>query len=161
VIATVRSGRDIAVTTRAGAHHVVETSGLEAEAIVERVRAHAPEGVDHVVEVAFDRNVWIDEPLLRLGGSIAAYATGNPAPAIPFWPLLFKNVRLFLLGSDDFPAEARLAAARALNDALEADWPGFEVGARFPLESIAEAHAAVEGGRVSGRVVLRLRAEER
>jgi NADPH2:quinone reductase len=161
VIATVRSGRDVAVATRAGAHHVVETSGLEAEAVIERVRAHAPEGVDHVVEVAFDRNVWIDEPLLRLGGSIAAYATGNPAPAIPFWPLLFKNVRLFLLGSDDFPAEARLAAARALNDALEADWPGFEVAARFPLESIAEAHAAVEEGRVSGRVVLRLRAEER
>jgi hypothetical protein len=28
------------------------------------------------------------------------------------------------------------------------------VGARFPLERIAEAHEAVEGGRAGGRVVV-------
>jgi NADPH2:quinone reductase len=160
VITTVRSERDKSVAQRAGAHHVIDTSGHGTEGVIELVRAHAPEGVDHIVEVAFDRNVWVDEPLLRLDGSIAAYATGGPTPAIPFWPLLFKNIRLFLVGSDDFPAEARLAAARALNDTLESGWPGFEIGARFPLESIAEAHEAVEEGKVSGRVVLSVGTEE-
>ncbi len=53
------------------------------------------------------------------GGSIATYATGDPTPAIPFWPLVFKNVRLFFLGSDDFTAAAKMAAARALNETLE------------------------------------------
>jgi NADPH:quinone reductase len=159
VIATVRSERDRSVAQRAGAHHVIDTSGLGAEAIVELVRARAPEGVDHIVEVAFHPNISVDEPLLRLGGSIATYATGDPTPAIPFWPLVFKNIRLFFLGSDDFPIEAKLAAARALNDALESDWPGFEIEARYPLESIAEAHEAVEKRKVSGRVVLSLRAE--
>jgi NADPH:quinone reductase len=160
VIATVRSERDKSVAQRAGAHHVIDTSGHGTEGVIELVRAHAPEGVDHIVEVAFDRNVWVDEPLLRLDGSIAAYATGDPTPAIPFWLLLFKNIRLFFLGSDDFSVEAKLAAARALNDALESGWPGFEIGARFPLESIAEAHEAVEEGKVSGRVVLSVGAEE-
>jgi hypothetical protein len=47
-----------------------------------------------------------------------------------------------------------------LNDALEGEWPGFEIGARFPLESVAEAHEAVEGRMVSGRVILRIRGEE-
>ena len=53
------------------------------------------------------------------------YATGDPTPAIPFWPLVFKNVRLFFLGGDDFPAEAKTAAAGALNETLAGGWPGF------------------------------------
>jgi NADPH2:quinone reductase len=159
-IATVRSERDVAVAQRAGAHHVVVTGGRGDDEIVELIRAHAPGGVDHVVEVAFDANVAVDERLLKLGGSIATYATGNPAPAIPFWPLVFKNIRLFFLGSDDFPPEAKLAAARALNEALQGEWPGFEIEARYPLESIAEAHAAIEGRKVSGRVILSLGGEE-
>ena len=99
-------------------------------------------------------NIAVDEKLLGLGGSIATYATGDPTPAIPFWPLVFKNVRLFFLGSDDFPAAAKLAAARGLNETLEGAWPGLEVEARFPLESIAEAHEMVEERKVSGRVVV-------
>lgn len=159
VIATVRSERDKPVAEQAGAHHVIDTGGLGPDEIIESVRAHASDGVDHIVEVAFGANVSVDERLLTLGGSIAAYATGDPTPAIPFWLLVFKNVRLFFLGSDDFPVEAKQAAARALNEALAGGWPGFAVQ-RFPLEEIAETHEAVEQGMVSGRVVLRLRTEE-
>ena len=61
---------------------------------------------------------------------------------------------MFFLGSDDFPAEAKAAAARELNAALEAGWPGFEIGRRFPLSAIAEAHDYLEGRRGSGRVVV-------
>ena len=98
----------------------------------------------------------MDAQLLGLGGSVAAYATGDPTPAIPFWPLVFKNVRLFFLGSDDFPAEAKTAAAGALNEALAGGWPGFAIEARFPLEKVAEAHEAIEGKKVAGRVVVSL-----
>jgi NADPH2:quinone reductase len=156
VIATVRSERDAAISRRVGAHHVVDTTGLSGDKIVERVRAHAPRGVDHIVEVAFHPNITVDEQLLGLSGSIATYSTGNPTPAIPFWPLVFKNVRLFFLGSDDFPAAAKMAAAHALNEALAGEWPGLEVELRFPLESIAEAHEAVEQRKVSRRVILGL-----
>jgi NADPH:quinone reductase len=155
VIATVRSERDVAVAQRAGAHHVAETKGLSDDEIVKSVHAHASR-VDHIVEVAFHSNISMDEQLLGLGGSIATYATGNPTPAIPFWPLVFKNVSLFFLGGDDFPAEAKLDAARALNEALDGGWRGFEIEARFPLEKIAEAHEAIEGRKVAGRVVVSL-----
>jgi NADPH2:quinone reductase len=160
VIATVRSDRDVAVSQRAGAHHVVDTSSLGAAEIVELVRTHAPDGLDHIVEVAFHANISVDEKLLRLGGSVATYATGDPTPAVPFWPLVFKNVSLFFLGSDDFPAAAKMAGARALNETLEGEWPGFEVKARFPLALIAEAHKLIEEGSASGRVVVSLRDEE-
>ena len=156
VIATVRSERDVELAERAGAHHVIVSRDLSADDTVERIRAHAPDGVDHVVEVAFHANVSVDEQSLRQGGSIATYATGDPKPTIPFWPLVFKNARILFLGSDDFPSEAKIAAARALNELLVSEWPGFEIGIRVPLESIVEAHARVEAGNLAGRVVVTL-----
>lgn len=156
VIATVRSERDEKVAAGAGVHLVVRTDDLSAEEIVERIRNHAPNGIDHVVEVAFHANIDVDEMLLAPNGSIATYATGNPEPVIPFWPLVFKNARLFFLGSDDFPEEAKLAAALGLNAALEGEWIGLEVEARYSLTSIAEAHEAVEQRTVSGRVLVTL-----
>jgi NADPH2:quinone reductase len=106
------------------------------------------------VEVAFDANIAADTEVLAVGGSIAASATGNPRPAVPFWELLFKNVRVFFLGSDDFPAAAAFASARDLNAALEAGWPGFEAIRTFPLSAIADAHEAVEDRTARGRVVV-------
>jgi hypothetical protein len=43
--------------------------------------------------------------------------------------MVFKNIRLFFLGSDDFPKHAKIAARVDLNAALEAGWPGFEIAA--------------------------------
>jgi NADPH2:quinone reductase len=156
VIATVRSDHDEEVASRAGAHEVIRTGGVPADEVVGRIRTVAPEGVGHIVEVAFDANIAVDTELLAVGGSIAAYATGAPSPPVPFWKLLFKNIRLFFLGSDDFPAEAKAAAARDLNAALEAKWPGFETIHRFALPAIAEAHESVESRTTRGRVVVTL-----
>jgi NADPH2:quinone reductase len=156
VLATVRSEGDAAVAARAGAHEVVRTDARSTEEVVGRLRALAPDGIHHVVEVAFDANIVVDAELLALGGSLAAYGTVNPSPVIPIWPLAFKNIRVFFLGSDDFPAEAKAAAADGLNAALTGGWPGFEIGPRFPLSAIAEAHDYVEGRRGSGRVIVML-----
>ncbi|HKE45452.1 MAG TPA: NADPH:quinone reductase [Steroidobacteraceae bacterium] len=156
VLATVRSSHDEGVALRAGAHEVVRTDGATADEIVSRIRTLAPDGVGHIVEVAFDANIAGDTELLMLGGSLAAYAAGEPwpQPPIPFRQLLFKNVRVYFLGSDDFPAEAKAAAARDLNAALVGGWPGFEIGRQFPLSAIAEAHEYLERRRGPGRVVL-------
>lgn len=40
--------------------------------------------------------------------SSRAYSSPADRPALPFWPLLFSNVSLRLLGSDDFRTEAKL-----------------------------------------------------
>lgn len=150
VIAVVRSAADEAIAQRAGASAVVVAGGD----LVDQVRAHAPNGVDHIVEVAFGANIATDEQLLTLGGSIAAYATDVATPQIPFWLLLFKNVRIFLVGSDDVPIEAKGAAARAVNEALAAGWAGFDIAERLPLEEIAHAHELVEHPVQRGRVVV-------
>ncbi|MCA8953196.1 MAG: NADPH:quinone reductase [Planctomycetes bacterium] len=156
VIATVRTEADAAQARAAGAHVVLRTDNASSDEVVELVLAQAPGGIDHVVEVAFDANVFVDERVLRQGGSIAAYATRAAEPTIPFWLLVFKNVRIDFLGSDDFPAEAKRAAASDLNAALASGWPGPRIDARYALDEIAAAHIAVEQRSVSGRVVVHL-----
>lgn len=150
VIATVRSRDDEGTAWRAGAHHVSRTGPT----LVEQVHALAPDGVAHIVEVAFGANITTDLELLALHGSIATYATDVATPDIPFWPLLFKNIRVFFVGSDDVPADAKAAAARDIDDALASGWDGFEIAARFPLDAIAAAHDAVDAPTTRGRVVI-------
>jgi len=150
VVATVRSSADEESASCAGAHHVVR---VDAE-LIDRVRTLAPRGVDHVIEVAFGANVTTDLEVLAVGGSIGTYATDADMPTIPFWPLLFKNIRVYFVGSDDFPPEAKIAAAHALNEALANGWNGFQVGERFPLEETAIAHERVESPVRRGRIVV-------
>jgi NADPH:quinone reductase len=150
VIGTVRSPSDEATAKNAGAHEVLVSD----KELTSRVKALAPGGIDHIVEVAFGANIEADVEILKLGGSIASYATDNAAPTIPFWQMVFKSIRVFFLGSDDFPKEAKLKAARDLNAALEAGWPGFEIGERVPLADIARAHELVEHPARRGRIVV-------
>ena len=123
---------------------------------IERVRAHAPNGVDHIVEVAFGGNGATDGELLTLGESIAPYATDVALPQIPFRPLLYKNVQVCFVGSDDVPAEAKVVSTREVNAALAAGWAGFEIAERLPLEEITRAHEFVEHPVQRGRVVVTL-----
>jgi NADPH2:quinone reductase len=97
----------------------------------------------------------VDEHVLALGGSIAAYATDHARSALPFWNLLFKNARLYLLGSDDFPIEHKLAAACDVNELLAQGWRGVRIDRAFSLAHIAAAHEHAES-RPRGRVVLRV-----
>jgi NADPH2:quinone reductase len=85
---------------------------------------------------------------------LSTYATDVDTPPIPFWHLLFKNIRLDFLGSDDFPPEEKTKAALAINEALVAGWAGFDIAQRFPLEEIAGAHERVETPQRRGRVVV-------
>jgi NADPH2:quinone reductase len=152
VIGTVRSSPDEATAREAGAHEVVFSD----RDLIARVRSVAPDGIDHIVEVAFGANIENDIELLKLGGSVATYATDSATPKIPVWPMVFKNIRLFFLGSDDFPKEAKMAAAQDLNRALEAGWSGFEIAERIPLPDIARAHELAEHPVRRGRVVVTL-----
>jgi NADPH:quinone reductase len=152
VIGTIRSPSDEATARTAGADEVLRSD----EKLTAAVKAFAPDGIDHVVEVAFAANIEADVELLGNGGSISAYATDNATPKIPFWQMAFKNVRLVCLGSDDFPKEAKQLAAQDLNAALEAGWQGFEIAERIPLAEIARAHELTEHPARRGRVVVML-----
>lgn len=153
VIATCRSESDKDIASRAGADEVLLTTGN----LAERLRALAPDGVDHIVEVAFGANIKTDTEVLGQGGSIATYATNVPMPEIPVWQLVFVNARLFFVGSDDVPAEAKIEATRDINKALEAGWQGLDIAEVVPLDQIARAHELVEHPSKPGRVIVSIR----
>jgi NADPH2:quinone reductase len=142
----------VQLARRSGAHEVL----LNDAELPIKVKALAPEGIDHIVEVAFAANIERDVELLKMGGSIAAYATNAATPTIPFWQLVFKNIQLFFLGSDDFAPEVKAAAARDINAALEAGWPGFAIGERIPISDIIRAHELAEHPLHRGRIVVTL-----
>jgi NADPH:quinone reductase len=152
VIGTIRTPAEEQTARQAGAQEVF----LNDAELPAHVKALAPEGVDHIVEVAFGANIERDVELLKMGGSIATYATNAATPTIPFWQMVFKNIQVFFLGSDDFPPEVKKAAARDINAALEAGWSGFAIGERIPLSEIARAHELAEHPRNPGRVVVTL-----
>ncbi len=150
VIATCREPGDQEIAARASADEVLLTD----ETFAGRIKLLADEGVDHVFEVAFGANIKTDVEVLAQGGSIATYATDAFTPEIPFWQLVFGNARVFFIGSDDVPTEAKVEAAHAINGALEAGWQGLEIAARFRLDEIAQAHEFVEHSIRSGHVIV-------
>ena len=153
VIATVGSEGHAEAALEAGADHALNHRVDDVGARVREITGGS--GVDRIVEVAFGRNLELDNEILALHGTIAAYASdAEPEPALPFWSLLFKNVTIRLVGSDDLPEDAERRAAEDIEATLASGVLRPRVGARFPLERIAEAHEAVEGGRVGGRVVV-------
>jgi NADPH2:quinone reductase len=150
VIAACRSAADVDAAVRAGAHAGV----LLDDGYADRVRTITPDGVDHIVEVAFSENAAANTVMLAQGGAIASYASGSTQPVIDFWPLLFMNARLYFVGSDDVPPEDKEAACAAMNGLFDAGWRGPAIAAELPLARIAEAHQLVEQGGRRGRIVL-------
>ena len=150
MIATCRAESDREIASRAGADDVLLTDGN----LAKRIRALAPDGVHHIVEVAFGANIRTDTEVLAQGGSIATYATNTPTPETPVWQLVFVNARLFFVGSDDVPTEAKIEATRDINSALETSWRGLDIAEIVPLDQIARAHELVEHPVKPGRVIV-------
>jgi len=142
VIATVTRASDLAKVSAGLGPAVALDHADPAEAI----RAHAPDGVDRIIEVAFSDNADLDAAVAAPNAVIAAYATRRDRPELPFWPMLFANVTIRLLGSDDFPRDAKRQAAADLSRAAADGALTIRIGDPLPLERIAEAHDRVDAG---------------
>lgn len=86
---------------------VAHAVALEAPDVVDRIRAHAPDGVDRVVEVSLSDNADLDAQVLANGGVLAAYVSRADRPELPFWPLLFANATLRPPGQRRPPGHGR------------------------------------------------------
>jgi NADPH:quinone reductase len=143
VIGTVRRSGDLGRVPEQAVAHAVALDRPDPAAAI---RDLAPSGVDRIVEVSLSDNADLDVAVARVGTVIAAYATRDDRPSLPFWPMLFNNVTIRLLGSDDFPAAAKQQAAADLTTAARDGALRIAVGQPFPLASAAEAHERVDAG---------------
>ena len=152
VIGTVRHASELAQVDERTAAHVVALDQSDPGAAIRR---HAPDGVDRIVEVALSENGELDAAVVANDAVIAVYSSQSDRIDLPFLPLLFANVTIRLLGSDDFPFRAKQDAARDLTAAAAAGALTAGGAAVLPLADIAIAHDRVEAG-AAGRVLIRL-----
>lgn len=143
VIGTVRSSNDLIEVDTGLVDHVVPLDRPDPAA---DIRAVARAGVDRIIEVAFSDNVDLDAAVGKIGTVIAAYASRLDRPTFPFWPMLFNNMTIRLLGSDDFPSEAKFQAATDLTAAARDGALSITIGATFPLANVSDAHDLVDAG---------------
>ena len=141
VIGTVRRTADLGSLAADLRQHMI---ALDTTDPVAAIRDRAPHGVDRIVEVAFSDNIDLDAQVARNGAVIAAYATRDPRPRFDFWPMLFDNLTIRLLGSDDFPAEAKQQAAADLTVAASDGALAIPIADSFDLASAAAAHDRVD-----------------
>lgn len=158
VIATVSSAEKEAFARAAGAHHVLRYPDA---GLADGIRELAPQGVDHIVEVAIAENAGLDVEVVANHGSIGYYAdNGGDTFTAAVRESFAKNVRwqgllLYTVGEEALAAAAEDVSAAVADGVLPV---GEDAGLPlklFSLEQTAAAHDAVEGG-ATGKVLIRV-----
>jgi NADPH2:quinone reductase len=153
VIATVSSREKAVLAAEAGADHLVNYRTDDAAAQILELTGGA--GVDRIVDVDFGANLAVSAKVIKPNGTIAAYAsTGEPEPRLPFYALMGKNAAIRPVLIYTMPARAKDEAARDVVRLVEAGRLIHQIGARFPLDRIVEAHQAQESGKITGNIVV-------
>jgi len=147
VIATVSGQDKAALAQAAGAHAVMNYRDHD---VGDQIRAHAPDGVDRIVEVALGANLELDLAALAPRGVISTYADDALAE-LPVRRLMVANATLRFVLIYGVTDEALDAAAGGVA-AAAADLPRLPI-TRFPLAEVAAAHDAVAQGTL-GKVLL-------
>jgi NADPH2:quinone reductase len=137
------------------ADHVINYRETDvAEAVLEITGGR---GVDRIVEVDFGANLDATARMIAEGGSIVAYASAaKMTPGLPFYQLMFRNVRLWMALVYLLDPARRRRGEADLARWLEDGALGHAVAATLPLAETAEAHRMVEAGDKLGSVVVEI-----
>ena len=158
VIATVSSAEKAALAVAAGADHTVNYR--RGDAAKEILALTDGAGVDRIVDVDFGGNLAVSLEAIKVNGVLAAYASmGEREPKLPFYPLMSKNVTIRPVLIYTMPEAAQDQGAADVLRLVEAGRLMHVIGARFPLARVVEAHEAQESGKVTGNIVVDVRAE--
>ncbi len=155
VIATAGSDARCRIAGQTGADKVLN---YRRDNLIEEIgRATGGAGVDHIVDVEFGVNAKTGAALLNNNGSISTYSSSLvPEPAIPFYPLMFKNISLHMVLVYNMPAQAKQQAIKDIHDALQQDRLKHRIAGTWALEQTVNAHESIEKGGLDGCVVINI-----
>ncbi len=152
VITTVSNDEKAESAKLAGADEVLNYRTTDIGETV--LKLTVAQGVDRVVEVEFGGNLATNLRAVRIGGTIATYASqAVPEPKLPFYDIMYRNLVIRTLVVFQLPDELLSTATREITDWLSAGQLTHEIGERFPLSETVRAHQAVENGAV-GKVLV-------
>jgi NADPH2:quinone reductase len=153
VLATVSRREQEVAARQAGAHVVVDR---KRENVVEVVRAATNgQGVDRIVDVDFGQNLQTNIGVLKTGGVIATYFSSPvESPQFPALPLMWNCISVQFVLVYTMSQESHAQAVRDVTACLEAGQYRTQVGARFKLDELADAHEAQDSGKVVGKILV-------
>ncbi len=128
------------------------------ESVPQRVKALTQgRGADVIIDMDFSTTAgWASEGALAPHGQVVCYGSNALEVPLPFRPWLFQSMGVkFFLVYDLTPADRQTAVAR-LSGMLAAGQLQHSIGARYPLDQVAQAHRTVEAGQTVGNVVIEL-----
>ncbi len=153
VIATVSTDAKAERARAGGAAYVINYRTENVAACVRDITGGV--GVDHVVDVDFGGNLAATLASLRMGGSLAFYASnGDREPRLSAAMLMQKNLAVHAMVLPSVPHEARRRAQSDIARFIAVPGRKLSVAARMPLAETALAHETVEGGGKVGTVVI-------
>lgn len=153
VITTVSSKEKAVLAMEAGADHVVNYRAGDAAAEILALTGGA--GVDRVVDVDFGGNLAVSVKVIKVNGTISAYASaGDTEPKLPYGAIMARNVTLRPVLIYTMPERAKDDGARDVLRLVEQGRLLHNIGARFPLDRVVEAHQAQESGKIIGNIVV-------
>lgn len=152
VITTVSNDEKAASAKGAGADEVINYKSADvAEQVLKLTEG---KGVDRVVEVEFGGNLATSLRAVRIGGTIATYASqANPEPKLPFYDIMYRNLVIRTLVVFQLPASLKAQATCEITGWLNEGKLSHEIGEQFPLGETIAAHQAVENGTL-GKVLV-------
>lgn len=153
VIATASNDDDRESCLSAGAHHVVNH---RSDDVVAQILAVTDgELIDRIVDVEFGGNLPTSVEVLRIGGTIATYASTNvPEPTLPFFQMMYKDITIRCVIVYAMPESAKDHAIADIDTALSANALQHRIAHTLPLDQVVRSNELVEQGNIRGAVVL-------
>jgi NADPH2:quinone reductase len=153
VIATASNDEDRETCLSAGAHQVV--NHRSDDVVAEIMAVTDGELIDRIVDVEFGGNLPTSVEVLRIGGTIATYAsTSVPEPTLPFFQMMYKDITIRCVIVYAMPESAKDHAIADIDAALSANALQHRIAHTLPLDRIVEGNELVEQGSIRGAVVL-------
>ena len=153
VFATVSSPEKAAHARRYGAHEVID---YRTEDVAARVRElTGGRGVDRIVEVDFGANLGADVAMIAPHGVIASYSSSRVRePVFPYYDLAPKDVTIHIMQGKIIPNATRLAGIALITQLMRQGTLLHPPSIAFPFAHTAAAHAALESGTTTGKIVV-------
>ncbi len=143
VIASASNDEDADACREAGAKHVVNHRDPDFAGQV--LAASKGAAVDRVIEVDFGSNIEMAAKVIRMGGTIATYASAlDPNPKLPFYDLMYKDVTIRTVIVYSMPESAKDHAVADIERALSRGQLIHRIGAKMPLDDIARGNELIE-----------------
>ena len=154
VMATVLNAEQAAIARAVGADLVLDRRTDDVPAAV---AAHTGnKGADRIVDVNVQANLDINLACLAPGGVISSYAMTNATDELTL-PLLKAMVRgcvLRFVFIYSVPVEAKRRAVEDITSCLMSGAYTPHIGLKVGLDSIADAHLALESASVTGKILI-------